>query len=732
MQNNQKKSIILYMATFPPRECGIATFTRDLTTAIDRKFSSTVKSKILAMNRNGINIYNYPRNVAYQLDDNDMHEYIELAKRINKNKNIKLVSIQHEFGIFGGKYGDYLIPFLEILEKPAIVTFHSVIPKPNDRLKKIVQSIAKKVKCIVIMTNKAIGILRKDYKITSDIAIVPHGIPPVTFSKAEKEKTKMGLNDKVIISSFGLINPNKGYEYVIDALPEVIKKFPNILYLIIGETHPVLRKKEGEKYRTFLEKKIKKLGLQKNVKFYNKYLTLKEIIKYLKATDIYISPSLNPDQITSGTLVYAMGCGKAIVSTPFLHAKDAVTDKVGVLVKFKDSKSFAKGILKVLSNPELKDSMEKEAYRYTRHMTWPNVAIAYMDLFNKYVGIPKTYGKKSPSIKFNHIIRLTDEFGIMQFAKYIKPDKAFGYTLDDNARAMIASCMHYTKFKDDSKLKLINIYLDFIKYVQQPDGNLYNYVDYNKKINFKRWTYDAHTRALWALGYLISIKSLPHELKAKAEKIFVKALKLTRDLKFPRSIAFTIIGLYFYNKANPSARNINKIKKLADHLVSFYKTHSSDKWKWFEEKLTYSNSKLPEALFYAYLTTKNKKYFKIAESSLDFLSSATIENNMFIPIGNKGWYSKNGQKAYFDQQPVDAASMVQTLVLANKITKKEEYIKDAHKVFQWFLGNNSLNQMVYDESTGGCKDGVNESSINVNQGAESTVSYLMARLNLFK
>lgn len=732
MQNNQEKSIIIYMATFPPRECGIATFTRDLTTAIDRKFSSTVKSKILAMNRNGINIYNYPKNVAYQLDDNDMHEYIELAKRINKNNQIKLVCIQHEFGIFGGKYGDHLIPFLEILEKPVIITLHSILPKPDDRLKKVVQSIAEKVKCFVVMTRKGKDILEKDYGVKTDISIVPHGIPSVTFSKAEKEKAKMGFKDKIILSSFGLVNPDKGYEYVIDALPDVVKKFPNLLYLIVGETHPLVRKKEGEKYRTFLEKKIKKLGLQKNIKFYNKYLTLKEIIKYLKISDVYISSSVNPDQITSGTLVYAMGCGKAVVSTPFLHAKDIVNHKRGVLAKFNDPKSFTKGILKILSNPKLKDSMEKEAYCYTRHMTWPNVAIAYMDLFNKYVGIPKTYGKKLPSIKLNHMIRLTDEFGIMQFAKYIKPDQAFGYTLDDNARAMIVACMCYTKFKDDSKLKLIKRYLDFIKYVQQPDGNLYNYVDYDKKINFKRWTYDAHTRALWALGYLISIKSLPRGLKAKAEKIFVKALKLTRDLKFPRSIAFTIIGLYFYNKANPSARNINKIKKLADHLVSSYKTNSSDKWKWFEEKLTYSNSKLPESLFYAYLATKNKKYFKIAESSLDFLSSATIENNMFIPIGNKGWYSKNGQKAYFDQQPVDAASMVQTLVLANKITKKEQYIKDAHKVFQWFLGNNSLNQMVYDESTGGCRDGVNESSINFNQGAESTVSYLMARLNLLK
>ncbi len=335
-----------------------------------------------------------------------------------------------------------------------------------------------------------------------------------------------------------------------------------------------------------------------------------------------------------------------------------------------------------------------------------------------------------PNINFNHLVRLTDKFGIIQFAKHIKPDKSSGYTLDDNARAMIACCMDYSHFKSNSKLKLITIYLNFIKYVQQPDGSLYNYVDYNRKINLKRWTYDAHTRALWALGYLISIKSIPQKLRNEAEKIFVKALNLTKNLKFPRSIAFTILGLYFYNKTKPSDKNIIKIKELASKLVSLYKINSSDNWRWFEEKLTYSNSKLPEALFYAYLATKEQKYLQIAESSLDFLSSVTIENGMFIPIGNKGWYNKNGKRAYFDQQPVDTASMVQTLILAHKITKNKQQLKDVHNVFQWFLGNNSLNQTVYDESAGGCRDGISESSINPNQGAESTILYLMARLTM--
>lgn len=728
-----KKSLsMLYMGTFPPRECGIATFTRDLSRAIDKKSPPLIKGKILALNRNSTEIYNYPKKVIFQIEDNDIQEYVEVAKKINNTDSIKLISIQHEFGIFGGNYGDYLIPFLEIIDKPVIITFHSIVPSPDKRLKKVVQSIAEKTACITVMTEKGVAILRKDYNIKTDIVVIPHGIPTISLTPSIKAKAKMDYKDKILLSSFGLLSKGKGYEYVIDALPEVIKKFPNVLYLIIGETHPVVRKNEGEKYRVFLEKKVKKLGLQKNVKFYNKYLKLREIIKYLKATDIYISPSLDPRQITSGTLAYAVGAGKAVISTPFLHAKDMIHSKRGILLtKFKDSKAFAKSIIKILSNPELKESMEKNAYSYSRHMTWPNVALSYLKVFNKYTSIPKSE-KNLPKVNLRHLARMTDEFGMIQFANQIKPDVNSGYTLDDNARAMIVCSMHYNIFRNSSKLKLINTYLDFIKYVLQSDGKLYNFVDYNKKINLEHWSEDAHGRALWSLGCLISLKSIPLKLRNEAEQIFNNALNTAKNIKSPRAVAFTIIGLYSYNKAKPSSKNISKIRRLASYLVSLYEKYSSDGWRWFEEYMTYSNSKLPEALFYAYLATKNKKYLETAESTLKFLSSITFENGIFAPIGHNGWYFKNGKKAYFDQQPVDTASMVQTLSLASQITKKEKYKKDAFTAFNWFLGKNYLNQVVYDEFTGGCHDGVGEFSVNLNQGAESTISYLIARLTLFK
>ena len=730
MPNNEKSSRILYMGTFPPRECGIATFTKDLATAMDKKFSLLVKSKILAMNNNGTNIYNYPKEVILEISDTDISEYIETAKKINNMGVIKLVNIQHEFGIFGGEYGSYIIAFLEALKKPVLITFHSVLPNPNDKLKKVVCTLAEKSDGIIVMTKKGIDILRTDYGIKTDIRLIPHGIPTVTFDSSLKEKTRLGYKNKIILSSFGMMNPGKGYEYVIEALPKVVEKFPNILYIIVGETHPVVRKKEGEQYRNFLENKVKELGLQKHVKFYNKYVKLSEIIKYLKSTDVYLCSNLNPNQITSGTLVYALGAGRAAISTPFLHAKDIITSERGILVNFKDKNSISDAILKILSNPALKELMEKNAYSYTRHMTWPNVALSYMEVFNKYLNIKDKYKKSFPKIKLNHLIRLTDNFGIFQFVNYTKPDKTDGYTLDDNARAMIVCCMHYNKFRDDSQLNLIKVYLDFIKHVQQKDGRLFNYVDHNRKINLDNWADDAHGRALWALGFLISVDILPKELKDEAEQIFKKALGIVNKIKSPRAVAFIILGLYFYNKAKPSSEIISTIKMLADHLVSLYNDNPSKEWQWFETYLTYSNSKLPESLFYAYLATKDEKYLHIAKLTLDFLISITFENNMFAPIGHDGWYFKDGHKSYFDQQPVDTASMVQTLILAKEVTGEEKYMKNAVIVFQWFLGNNILNQVVYDEHTGGCHDGIGKSSINLNQGAESTISYLIARLSL--
>ncbi|MBN2541262.1 glycosyltransferase [bacterium] len=721
-----ENSLILYMSTYPPRECGIATFTKDLTTAMDEKLAPAVKSKIIAMNQFKTNFYNYDDDVIFEISENEVPEYIAVAEKINAMNSVKLVSIQHEFGIYGGLHSEALIKFLEVLNKSVVITFHTVLPNPDPELKKIVRSLAKHSSCISVMTAKGIDILREDYNLKTKIVMIPHGIPAVPFDTSFKKKMALGFKDKIVLSSFGLINSGKGYEYVLDALPEVIKKFPNLVFLIIGETHPVVRRKEGEHYRNFLQQKVEELGIPQNVKFLNKYLKIEEIIQYIRASDIYISSGLDPNQIVSGTLSLALGCGRAVISTPFTHAKDIITHERGLLVEFRNPKSYTKAIITVLSNPGMKERMERNSFSFTRHMTWPNVSLSYISLFNKITGEFESFEKSFPRIKLNHIKNLTDDFGILQFAIHTNPDKLSGYTLDDNARALLVCAIHYDIYKEDSILKLVKKYLNFIKFVQQYDGKLYNYVDYNRKVNLEHWTDDAQGRAMWALGYLVSSENIPGELKKEAGLIFEKVLRTVEIIKSPRAIAYITIGLYYYQKAKKISET--KIKKLADYLLELYNNCHSVEWDWFENYLTYSNSKLPEALFCMYRLTGKGKYLKVAKATLDFLISITFENNIFAPIGQHGWYIKNGHRAYFDQQPVDTSSMVQTLLAAYDITKEETYLKYATIVFKWFLGMNSLNQVVYDETTGGCYDGIGEFSVNLNQGAESSLSYLLARL----
>ncbi|HLD00388.1 MAG TPA: glycosyltransferase, partial [Candidatus Nanoarchaeia archaeon] len=586
-------------------------------------------------------------------------------------------------------------------------------------------------------------ILREDYGVTTEIptpiTVIPHGIPSVQFIDPQIAKREVGYGNKLLAVSFGLMSSGKGYEQVIDSLPEVVKLYPNFLYLILGETHPVVRKNEGEKYRRFLTRKIKELGLQNNVKFYNQYLSLQEIIKYLTACDFYVSSGINPNQISSGTLSYALGSGRPAISTPFLHAQDLVTPERGLLVEYDTPNPFTGPILQLLENKSLREQMSQNAYAFTRPMTWSNVALSYLNLIKSNLKDFAEPNSALPKITFSQIKNLTDEFGIIQFANKTYPDPATGYTLDDNSRALIACVMHYQQFKDKSNqsyastestesiLNLISRYINFIAYVQQEDGRCYNLVNYQREINLDQWSDDAHGRALWALGCVIN-SQLPNDLRLRAKNIFNLALNAAGKITSPRALAFILAGIYHFNLVYPELEKTTLAKKLADQLLDLFQSNSSLEWVWFEPYLTYANSKLSEGLFYAYLLTKEDIYLKIAEKTLQFLSTLTIEKGIFHPIGQNGWYVRNGQRAYFDQQPIDTSCMVQTLILAYKITADKSYLNDSWKVFRWFIGDNVLRQMIYDESSGGCHDGLGQFSVNLNQGAESTIAYLIARL----
>jgi len=719
---------ILYISTFPPRECGIATFTQDLTTAFNKKFNPLVKAQVCALNELPTSIYNYNCNVVNQIAATELENYVSLAKKINDSKNIKLVNIQHEFGIFGGKWGDYLIPFLQALEKPAVITLHSVIPRAEESMKKVVKKITTECKAVVVMNKISQKILAEYYDVPQyKIFYIPHGIPQVTYEKSKLYKQQLGLENKIVISTFGLINKNKGIEYAIRALPKVIKRFPNVVYLIIGETHPNVRKQEGERYRNFLQKKVKKLGLKDNVKFYNKYISLEEIIRFLKATDLYISTPVDRNQSVSGTLSYALGCGRPVISTPTQYAKHVITKNSGIIVDFRNPSQISKAIIKVLSNEKALKSMATSAYKETRKMIWPNVADSYFKLYQKLIKIEEEKNKL-PEIKFDHIIRMTDNFGIIQHARYSRPEKRFGYSLDDIARALIACSMQYKNNPSAQLEKLMQTYLDFIIFCQRKNGTFANIVSYKKEKD-KTTEQDAQGRTLWSLGYITAQNYLPQKIKKQSLECFKKALPSIENIKAPRSIAFAINGLYFYLKSYSSDKLKQKMKCLADRLVELYENNASYNWYWFENCLTYSNSKLPEALFLAFDLFKNKKYLNIAQSSLEFLDSITFGSDYYSPIGQKGWYFRHKERSYFDQQPEDTATIVQTKIVAFKITKEKKHLEDALKAFQWFLGKNHLGLMVYDEVTGGCHDGLGEHELNLNQGAESSICYLMARLS---
>jgi glycosyltransferase involved in cell wall biosynthesis len=717
-----------FLSNYPPKECGIATFTKDLSQAMDKRFNPKLKSKVVALNAPE-ELYNYNRKVIMEIDKEDINHYIDIAKKINGRDDIKIVSIQHEFGIFGGDYGCYLVPFLEALEKPVVMTFHSVLPNPEEERKKLVQAIVERSSAIIVMAEVAVKILNEDYDIPkSKLFVVHHGIPSVNFKKPEAMKEKLNLQGKKVISTFGLLSRGKGIEHMIKAIPKVVEKHPDVVYLIMGETHPVVRNEEGESYRRELIALINKLGLKNNVKFYNKYLSLDEITNFLQASDIYVCTNLERNQITSGTLAYAMGAGKAVVSTPIIYAEEMLAAERGVLAKFKNPNSYADAINKILDDPDYKELLERNAYAFSRQMIWPNVALSYLKIFNKVVKLREELTEKFPKIKLNHLQNMTDNYGLIQFASHIDPEMKSGYTIDDNARALIFSLLHDNLSNKGIPSKLTRTYLNFIRKSQEADGNFKNNHKNEEEITNK-YSDDSFGRTIWALGYTI-YKMKDEKLKEKARQMFLKAFDRISSLETTRSMAFSLCGLAYYCKDNPNQEAMYLIKTLADRLVELYDEEAGEDWEWFESFLTYANAKLPESLFLAYDLIGDERYLEVGEATLKFLSDTVFIEDEIYPIGQNGWYNRNGKRALFDQQPLDVSYIIQAFLTAYETTEDSEYYDKAVKAFNWFLGKNHLNQMIYNENTGGCYDGLGRHSVNLNQGAESTVSYLMARIFL--
>lgn len=727
---------ILFVSSYPPRECGIATYTQDLINAIKEKFGNSFSLTVCALeNKEVENIY--PEEVKYVLQTSDSSQYANMAEKINLNKNIKLVFIQHEFGLFSGEYGNSLLSFLEAINKPITIAFHTVLPNTDDKRGQIVKALANLADTIVVMTNNSKELLKNDYYISPEkISVIYHGTHLVTTGDKNEIKAKYNLEGKNILSTFGLLSSGKCIETAIDALPAIIEQFPETIYCIAGITHPSVVKREGEKYREFLEDKIAILGIEENVRFINKYLSLEELLEILQITDIYLFTSKDPYQAVSGTLSYAMGCSCVVISTPIPHAKEMLANDTGIIVDFHNPTQLSQSAINLLSDPKLRHQISLNALHKIKSTSWQNSAVAHAELIMKNMNQNFLLDYTLSDISLSHIKRLSTKFGIIQFANIIHPDIQSGYTLDDNARALIAVSKHYELFSDVTVLPLIDIFLSFIEFVQQKDGNFLNYVDEegiypikNQEVNLE----DSEGRAIWALGeFIANVK--PHQIQnaLRAEIMMNKALVTVAKFKSPRAISFVIKGLYYYNliKKSPDINRI--IVNLADNLVSKFQEVSDEKWEWYEDYLTYANSILPEALLYAYLSSGNELYKIFAKSSFDFLLSIIFVDNKIKVISNNGWHKRGEQVVEYGEQPIDVSYTILTLDLFYKVFKQDNYLQKLKIAFSWFNGNNHLNRIIYDPVTGGCQDGLEEHNVNLNQGAESTICYLLARLVMEK
>ena len=628
MKITKKIPEILFVTTYPPRECGIATYSQDLIIALNDKFTASFNITICAL-ETSFEKYKYTDEIHTLLETDNSNSYKELAKKCNQNNAISMVLIQHEFGLFKSNENDF-IRLIQDINKPIILVFHTVLPNPDDRLLHMIQNMNTYVDSFVVMTKNSLKILVEDYQINPNkISVIPHGTHLVQHSDKAILKEKYNMVGRKVIATFGLLGSGKCIETSIEALQIIVKKHPDVLFLVIGKTHPNIIKMEGEKYRLSLEARINQLHLNKNVAFINQYLPLHELLEYLQLTDVYLFTSKDRNQAVSGTFSYAISCGCPIISTPIPHAIEVLSDGTGIIIDFENSEQLAEQVNHLLNDEQIRAAISSNGIHKLAPTAWQNAAISHAILFQNSSNSRLELNYRIPPINLNHFKKLTTDFGMIQFSIINQPNIKSGYTLDDNARALVAICEHYKQKKDQSDLAFIHTYFKFIKFCLQPEGYFLNYVDEHKKFTKQNSENlaDSNGRAIWALGYLLSLSPiLPIELVKNAKETLQLALVNVCKIHSPRAMAFIIKGIYYNHLQHPSDDNVLILKHLSNKLVQMYKHENDENWHWFESYLTYGNSILPEALLCAYITTKDENYKIVAKTSFDFLLSIIFVN----------------------------------------------------------------------------------------------------------
>jgi len=741
-------SRVAVVGNYLPRKCGIATFTTDLCDAIHAEYGAT---ELLALPVNDTpEGYRYPERVRFELSEDCLASYRQAADFLNFS-NIDLVCLQHEYGIFGGPAGSNILELLRRIQMPVVTTLHTVLREPNPDQRRVMAEIAALSDRLIVMSRQSTEILQEVFHVPAGkIDLIPHGIPDLPFTDPNFYKDAFGTEGKIVLLTFGLLSPNKGIENVIKALPKILLRHSNVVYMISGVTHPHILRHEGDRYRESLQNLAKELKVADHVIFRNRFVSPHELVELIGAADIYVTPYKHKGQVVSGTLAYALSAGKAIISTPYLHAIELLDDDRGALVPFDDPGAIASKTIELLDNPTARHAMRKRAYLYSRDMVWNRVAQQYMGSFervyNERLRNPRaTFSAQNtekaldrlPAMKLDHLFRMTDSTGIVEHAVFSVPNYPEGYSTDDNARALIVTTLmeELGVAAPAGSPDLASRYLAFLWLAFEPVTKRFrNILSYERQWQEPEGSEDSHGRALWGLGTVLG-RSKDAGLRGAAGRLFELAIPAAVEFKSPRACAFALLGLQEYlDSFAGDCAALSASEALANRLLQLYQAHQSADWKWFENVLAYSNARLPQALIRAGVRNSNEEMVAVGLEALDWLTAVQRceARGHFVPIGSQGFHSKRAEKARFDQQPVEACAVVSACLQAYRATGKGRWRKEAWSAFNWFLGDNDLQVALYDPSTGGCRDGLHPDRANENQGAESTLSFLMALLEMRK
>jgi glycosyltransferase involved in cell wall biosynthesis len=681
--------------------------------------------------------YNQP--VKFEIRKDVKNDYLCAADYLNFS-HVDLISVQHEFGLFGGSAGAYLNLLLKRIDAPVVTTLHTVLNEPSPEYYQSTVDVCQLSDQIIVMNTRGVSMLTDVFGVAAEkIHLFPHGIPDLPFVDSSYYKHKFGIEGRKTILTFGLLSRNKGIEHMLKALPAIVETEPDILYIILGATHPDVLRHDGEEYRFELQRIVEELGLQNNVMFYNQFVSNERLHHFLCAADIYVTPYQCREQLTSGTLAFAVGAGKAVVSTPYWAAEELLDEGRGVIVPFDGPKKLAEAIINILQDESISNDLRRRAYDYGRTKIWPKIGQQYWELFCKTKApqktLTKTFAHKDdsalildvPEPSLDHLRRMTDDTGLIQHAKFALPDRHHGYCTDDNTRAVVAMIKYHAQYADPEALKFFHTYLSFICHAQRPDGTFRNFMYFNRQWVEPEPAHDGLGRALWAFGAVIEQPPLPEWIPI-IKDFFDRSAQHIPELS-PRGKAYAIFGMRSYLKQFPGASDIKRhLHTAAEHLVQLFEKNATEKWRWFEDIISYDNAVMPHALFDCYRTTGKEIYLEIATQTCEFLLEATFVNDHFSFVGCNGWYPKGGSKARFDQQALEAVSTTMMLNSAYKTTENPTFLKMQKKAFDWFLGDNDLSVPLYDFRTKGCRDGLEKNGVNLNQGAESLISFLLALL----